>query len=41
MPDFASLEGRIPLEWFKDAKFSIYFHWGFLGPSQQRGGIAT
>lgn len=28
-PDFASLEKSNPVpEWFKDAKFGIYFHWG-------------
>jgi alpha-L-fucosidase len=28
-PDFASLEQAEPApEWFKDAKFGIYFHWG-------------
>ena len=28
-PDFASLEKSSPVpEWFKDAKFGIYFHWG-------------
>lgn len=28
-PDFASLEKANPApEWFKDAKFGIYFHWG-------------
>ena len=28
-PDFASLEKVNPVpEWFKDAKFGIYFHWG-------------
>jgi alpha-L-fucosidase len=28
-PDFASLENSNPVpEWFKDAKFGIYFHWG-------------
>lgn len=28
-PDFASLEKTNPVpEWFKDAKFGIYFHWG-------------
>src|SRR5512139_4249953 len=28
-PNFASLEQINPVpEWFKDAKFGIYFHWG-------------
>jgi alpha-L-fucosidase len=28
-PDFESLEKYNPVpEWFKDAKFGIYFHWG-------------
>src|SRR5688572_16489368 len=28
-PDFASLERANPVpEWFRDAKFGIYFHWG-------------
>ncbi len=28
-PTFASLESSTPVpEWFKDAKFGIYFHWG-------------
>ena len=28
-PNFASLEKSNPVpEWFKDAKFGIYFHWG-------------
>lgn len=28
-PNFASLERSNPVpEWFKDAKFGIYFHWG-------------
>ncbi|MBN2001295.1 alpha-L-fucosidase [candidate division KSB1 bacterium] len=29
LPDFVSLEKADPVpEWFKDAKFGIYFHWG-------------
>ena len=28
-PDFSSLEKANPVpDWFKDAKFGIYFHWG-------------
>ena len=28
-PTWASLDRHIPApEWFKDAKFGIYFHWG-------------
>ena len=28
-PNFSSLEKSNPVpEWFKDAKFGIYFHWG-------------
>lgn len=37
-PDFASLEKANPApEWFKDAKFGIYFHWDNPDGTIERG----